>query len=163
MKLWGTVLILLGDVLLVHQLTGQKKKTVQCLWEITGVLTDVTSGVTQWKQTLKKAITEEKKRDKYAAMFREKFLQHNQTLPLREALEKALEELPLPKEAILLCSRYFSILGKVTDQTAEESFQHTKLQLEFILKQLQEELPKKQKLIRAGVYSMSALATVLLL
>lgn len=162
-KLWGTALIFFADVLLVRYLTERKKTAVQCLWEITGFLADVTYDVTQWKQTLEQAIADEKHQGFFPGIFREKFAKHRKTLPLRDALQKSLEALPLPKDASTLCARYFSVLGRVTDKSAEESFLHTKLRLEEILNQLQAQLPQKQKLIRAGVYSASALATVLLL
>ena len=163
LKLWGIVLLITGDVLLVRYLGEQAKKKVRCLWEIIVFLGTVTDSVTGWKRTLEKAILQEKHPGVFPKIFQNKFSQHRKVLPLREALKTSLEELPLTKESCETCTRYFQKLGKSTEKSTEECFCQTKRQLERILKQLQEELPKTTKLISASVYSISAMTAVLLL
>lgn len=162
-KLYGLLFLAIGDVLLVRYFTDRKKKTVLCLWEMIGFLGNITYGVTELKRTLKKAITQEKNPGVFPKIFQENFLHHHAHLPLRDAIKKALEELPLPKEATETMNHYFSIIGKITQKNTEESFRHTKLRLEEILKSLRDELPKTQKLISSGIYSISAMVAILLL
>ena len=152
-----------GDVLLVRYLTDRKKKSVQCLQEMIGFIGGVTYGITEWKRTLEKAILQEKHQGMFPGIFQEKFLEFNQTYTLRDSLQKALEELPISRETTQILSRYFMTVGKDTKKATEDHYRHTKNQLEEILKQLREELPKTEKLIAVGVYAISAMIAVLLL
>ena len=77
----------------------------------------VTYGMTEWKRTLEKAITQEKKQGKFPKLFQEKFVVCRKTVSLREAIVYALGELPLQKEATELLSCYFAELGKSTKKT----------------------------------------------
>ncbi len=162
-KLWGIVLLVVGDILLVRYLGEHAKKKVRCLWEMIGFLSTITDSVTGWKRTLEKAILQEKHPGVFPKIFQNKFLKCRESLPLREALQKSLEELPLSKQACETCVHYFQKLGKSTAKSTEECFCQTKRQLENILKQLQAELPKTTKLISASVYSVSAMTAILLL
>ncbi len=162
-KLWGLLLLTLGDVMLVRHLCDKTKKQIRCLWEMIGFLGAVTHGVSQWKRTLEKAILQEKYQGEFPKILQEKFAAYRKNSPLRDALQKALKELPLPEEACEICSRYFSQLGKVTEKSTVEYFLQSKKRLEALLEHLQEEVPKTTKLISAGVYSISAVMAVLLL
>ena len=163
MKLWGLILLVAGDMLLVNYFTEHKKRPVQCLWEMIGFVGNITSGVTEWKRTLKKAILSEKHCGHFPKMFQAHFSIYQKELPLRDALKKALDELPLPEEAIEILAQYFQTMGKTTNKSTEESFRLSKLRLEEILNELQKELPKAKRLISSGVYSISAMVAVLLL
>ena len=162
-KLWGMVCLMSADILLVRYLGERTNKSVRCLWEMIGFLTTVTDSVTGWKRTLEKAILSETHSGVFPKILQKNFGKYRKTLPLRDALQKALKELPLPKEATEICILYFQKLGKSTEKSTEECFYQTKQRLEEILKQLREELPKTTKLISAGVYSASAMLAVLLL
>lgn len=162
-KLYGLIFLAAGDVLLVRYLTDRKKKRVQCLQEMIGFLTSVTYSVTEWKRTLEKAILKEQHPGMFPHLFQERFSKWYQSVPLRDALCKALEELPLCTNAKDALSRYFMMVGKDTKKTTEEHYHHTRRQLEECLTVLEKELPKTKKLIAVSVYATSAMAAVLLL
>lgn len=162
-KLYGLIFLILGDVFLVRHLTEYKSKRVQCIREIISFLGDVTYGVTEWKQTLEQAILHENANETFPRIFRNEFSAWRQSLPLREALCKALETLMLPEEAQRELAHYFMTLGKDTKKNTEDRYLHTRNQMEELLKQLQKELPKSKKLIAVSVYATSAMITVLLL
>ena len=162
-KLYGLILLASGASLLVGHLTERKKHRIQCLQEMIGFLSGVTYGITEWKQTLEKAILQEKHPGVFPALFQKKFSELNKALPLRDALCKALEELPLLTPVKEALSRYFTVVGKDTKKTTEEHYYHTKRQLEESLTLLQNELPKTKKLIAVSVYATCAMAAVLLL
>ncbi|MBE7019293.1 MAG: hypothetical protein E7413_05405 [Ruminococcaceae bacterium] len=163
MKMWGLVLLATADVLLVHYLVERKKKTIRCLREMIGFSGGVTYGITEWKRTLEKAMMQEKHQGMFPKLFQEKLISYRTELSLREAINKALEELPLPYEAAELFSCYFANLGKSTKKYTEEQFRHTKKRLEEMLQSLREDLPKTKKIISAGVYSISGMIAILLL
>ncbi len=162
-KLWGLACIIAGDMLLVGYFTDRKQKPVQCLWEMIGFLRSVTCGVTEWKRTLKKAVLEENQPGVFPKLFQKNFVKYQKELPLRDALNKSLESLPLPPEAMEVISHYFDCMGKTTNKDTEEQFRFTRLRLEELLKSMQKELPKAKKLITSGVYSISAMVAILLL
>lgn len=162
-KLYGLVFLILGDALLVRYLIEVKKKRIQCLREMIGFLSGITYGVTEWKRTLGKAVLMEHHCGTFPRLFQQRFSEWNQMFPLREALCKSLEDLPLPDEAKRVLSHYFMMLGKDTRKPTEDRYLHTKHQLEEVFQKLQEELPKSKKLIAVSVYAISAMAAVLLL
>lgn len=162
-KLYGLVFLIAGDVLLVRYLTEIKNKRIQCLREMIGFLSGVTYGVTEWKRTLEKAVLLEQHCGTFPRLFQKHFSEWIQTIPLRDALCKSLEELPLPDEAKRVLSHYFMMLGRDIRKTTEDRYLHTKHQLEEVFQELQEELPKSKKLIAVSVYAISAMAAVLLL
>lgn len=163
LKLYGIAMLIIADLLLVKHLISQKKQTVQCVQEMTVFLGTVTYGVTEWKKTLEEAILIKQQTAFFPKLFQEGFLNYKKTLPLREALEQSLKELPLPEEVTGLLSQYFVVIGKHTKKDTEECYQHIRHQLEEQLISLQKEFPKAKKLITTGVCTTSAMAAILLL
>ena len=162
-KWLGLLCLISADWLLIRYAFDQKQKPVQCLWEMIGFFGGVTHRVTEWKQTLDKAIKEEADTAIFPKLFQKNYAVFRESLPVRESLENALKKLPLPNETIKIFFQYFAIIGKSTDKNTEERFQHTKSRLEEILIQLRQELPKAKKMTSASVCSISAMVAVLLL
>lgn len=162
LKWYGLLLLTIADLLAIRYLSEQKKKTIQCLQEMTVFLGNITYGVTEWNQTLEKAILQENSAF-FPKCFQKSVDTFQKTHPFRKALVLALDDLPLPEEATELISRYFSVIGKDTKKLTEEHYRHIKNRLEMILGNLQTELPKTKKLIATGICSGSAMVAVLLL
>lgn len=160
-KIFGLVMLALGDVLLVRYCKDKKQQPSQCLWEMIAFLSGLTYSMTEMKRTLEKAICQEKNQGYFPKIFQKEFALQKEKLPLREAIDKALEILPLPREASGIISHYFSVIGKATKKSTEESYQAAKLRLEEILAALRKENEKAQKLISASVYATSAMAAIL--
>ncbi|MBO5408210.1 MAG: hypothetical protein J6A61_02240 [Clostridia bacterium] len=158
----GMILILAGDVLLSGYCCKERKKKLDCLFEMTLYLREITCMIYDFKLPLEDAMQRQSNTGTWSRFLWE-YITNNPEKGIRTSLLEGLQLLPLPEEdAKNNLAEYFRQLGKSPKEQTAEHYKSVAGQLEQLYHMKKEEYKKQNRLSAGAVYAISLAAAILL-
>ena len=161
-SLLGILLILAGDVLLSGYCCKERKKKLDCLFEMMLNLREITCLIYDFKLPLEDALKQQSQTGTWSRFLWE-YIRNNPEKGLRTSLLEGIQLLPIPEEAVKNnLTEYFRQLGKSPKEQTAEHYKSVAGQLEQLYQAKKEEYKKQNRLSAGTVYAVSLAAAILL-
>lgn len=161
-QLFGVVLWILGDFFLIHSLNEETKKQLSALEEMLTFLRELDCDVNEWKLPLEEALFRQKDNGIYRKKLWETYCR-NKKESVRNGIVSAVACLPADETVKKLLTEYFSQLGKLKKEPAQELYQRVRGLLEAHLQEQKTVFSTRRKVTAGFVGGISTVAAILLL
>lgn len=161
-QLFGVVLWILGDIFLIRLLNEEKKQRLTALEEMLLLLRELDCDVNEWKLPLEEAFYRQKDCGIYRNKLWKSYCRHKKE-SVRKGLILAVNCLPADETVKKLLTEYFSQLGKLKKEPAQELYQRVRRLLEAHLEEQKAVFSSRQKVTAGFVGGISTVAAILLL